>query len=49
LEHPLQEFYDDLHGAIEQAQKRRSNRIPLMCARCTQDFFDKEKLDADRV
>jgi hypothetical protein len=49
LEHPLQEFYDDLAGAIEVAEKRGSKRIPLMCAKCTQDFYGKENLNADRI
>jgi hypothetical protein len=49
LEHPLQEFYFDLQGALEVARKRGSVRIPLMCAKCTQTFYDKERIDADRI
>jgi hypothetical protein len=42
LEHPLEEFYLDLDGALEVARKRRSKRIPLMCGKCTQAFYDRE-------
>jgi hypothetical protein len=40
LEHPLQEFYHDLDCAIEEAKKRNSRNIPLMCARCTEKYPD---------
>jgi len=40
LEHPMAEFYHDLDGAIEQAKKNNSERIPLMCAKCTQEYLD---------
>jgi len=40
LEHPLQEFYYDLDGALEEAKKRNSRAIPLMCAPCTVKYPD---------
>jgi len=39
LEHPLEEFYLDLEGAVEQAKKNKSQRIPLMCPKCTAEYL----------
>ena len=41
LEHPLEEFYHDLEGAIEEAKKRGSARIPLTCPKCAEDYNNK--------
>lgn len=43
LEHPLGEFYEDLKGAIEEAEKRHSERIPLVCPECTKEYLDKDR------